>query len=198
MPDEWFITAFLSGAGQAQIIAFLLVLTFAIHIKGKPLADFNTALKEGMMWQLWFMLMSALTIANALTSEQTGVMPLISQFITPFFDGKGLFMLAALSTILAAVGTNIINNSVVSVILVPICSTISVDLGYSPAIVTTMIIFACSIGIALPTGSPAGAMAFANKKWIPGNNVLVFGMLTVALHTVLLIVLGYPFLSLLF
>ena len=138
------------------------------------------------------MVLAAFTIATALTSKDTGISPFIGQTIAPLFAGKGMFIFAAIAVILAAVGTNCLNNMIVAAILIPIATSLAANNGSNPAIIATLLVYATAVGIALPTGSPAGAMFFGNKEWIPGNNALKLGLFAILIHTVLLIVVGYP------
>ena len=71
-------------------------------------------------------------------------------------------------------------------------------MSMNPAVIATLLTYACMVGVALPTGSPVGAMLFGNKEWVPSNNALIQGVGAVALHTLLLIVVGYPLASFLY
>lgn len=184
--------------GDHVLVLLALALAGFIIYKNKPISNVQTVMQVGVAWNVFFMVMAAFTLATALTSKDTGVIPFINATISPLFVGKGEFFFVAVSLIIAAIATNVINNAVVASLIVPVCTTIAVNMSLNPAVIATLLTYACMVGVALPTGSPVGAMMFGNKEWVPGNNALIQGVGAVALHTLLLIVVGYPLASFLY
>ena len=183
---------FIKGIGDHVLTLLALALASFVIYKNKSVSNVQTMMHEGVAWNVFFMVMAAFTLATALTSKDTGVIPFINATISPLFVGKSEFFFVAISLIIAAFATNVINNAVVASLIVPVCTTIAIEMSLNPAIIATLLTYACMVGVALPTGSPVGAMMFGNKEWIPGNNALKLGVGSVVFHTLLLIIIGYP------
>ena len=192
LPKTNAITVFLNKIGQPPIIALTIAVATFITYKGEACANITKSIQAGVVWPVFFMVLAAFTIATALTSQDTGISPFISKTVAPLFAGKGLFVFSAIAVILAAVGTNCVNNMIVAAIFIPIATTLAAAANTNPAIIATLLVYATAVGIALPTGSPAGAMFFGNKAWIPGNSALKLGLFAIAIHTLMLIFVGYP------
>lgn len=192
------VRIFLKSFGDHILVALALAAATFVIYRDKPLITIQAMMEAGCAWNVFFMVMAAFTLAGAVTSKDTGVVPFINATIAPFFADKGQFFLVAISIILASVLTNIINNAVVAAIVMPVCCNIAVSLGFSPEIIAVLLVGACMVGVALPTGSPIGAMMFGNKEWIPGQNALIQGLFAVAIHDVMLILVGYPILCLIY
>lgn len=192
------VRIFIKSFGDHILVALTLAAATFVIYHDKPLAAIQSMMEAGCNWNVFFMVMAAFTLSGAVTSADTGVVPFINATIAPFFADKGEFFFVAISVILASILTNIINNAVVAAIVMPVCCNIAVSLGFQPEIVTILLVGACMVGIALPTGSPIGAMIFGNKEWLPGQNALIQGLFAVALHTFMLIVVGYPILTILY
>lgn len=192
------VRVFLKSFGDHILVAIALAISSFILYRDKPLMTIQAMGQTGVSWSVFFMVMSAFTLSSALTSQNTGVVPFINATVAPFFEGKSQFFFVAVSIILAAIATNIINNAVVAAIFMPVCCNLSVTLGYAPEIVAILLIGASMVGVALPTGSPIGAMLFGYKDWVPGQNALIQGLFAAGLHALLLIVVGYPILSILY
>jgi sodium-dependent dicarboxylate transporter 2/3/5 len=182
----------IGGLGNGPIVAIAIAVSCLLLYQGKPMVSITDSIQKGVVWPVFFMVMSAFTLATALTSKDTGITPFLNKTITPLFDGKGVLVFVILAVFIAAFATNVVNNAVVSAIMVPLASTFAMSINMNPAVVATLMVFACSIGIALPTGSPAGALFHGNKEWIPGNNALKYGIFGVVLHALLLIVVAFP------
>lgn len=192
------VRIFLKSFGDHILVALTLAVASFILYRDKPLMTIQAMGQTGVSWNVFFMVMSAFTLSSALTSQDTGVVPFINATVAPFFEGKSQFFFVAVSIILASIATNIINNAVVAAIFMPVCCNLSVTLGYAPEIVAILLVGACMVGVALPTGSPIGAMLFGYKDWVPGQNALIQGVFAVTLHALLLIIIGFPILSILY
>ena len=62
--------------------------------------------------------------------------------------------------------TNIINNVVVGMILVPIICAFSGTLGFPPEILTVAICLLMNVTFLLPSGSPIAAFLHGNTEWV--------------------------------
>ena len=117
LPKTTFLGGLLSSIGTTGIVALMVGVVIFINYQGKPFAEFREMMYKGVSWDLIFMIAAALTLAGGLTSDTTGIKPMLMQVVMPLLDGKSAFVFCAVFMIIALVLTNLINNIVVSAII---------------------------------------------------------------------------------
>jgi sodium-dependent dicarboxylate transporter 2/3/5 len=175
------LKTFLTTMGNTGLVlATLMICAFVLMKDGKSFADITALIRTGVPWPTMFLLATAMTIASAIGGE-TGIAALFKQLLGPVFIGHGIFLFYILMITITIILTNIINNVVVGLIMVPIVCTFSTDLGFSPIILTAAICLICNITFLLPSGSPIAAFLHGNSEWVTTLEVQKYSILLVVL-----------------
>lgn len=198
LPKTTFLGSLLSHIGTTGIVALMVGVVIVITYQGRPLAEFQTMMHQGVAWDLIFMIAAALTLAGGMTAEMTGIKPMLMQLVLPVLGGKSAFIFCAVFMLVALVLTNLINNIVVSAIMIPILYTFSLELDFNPIAMVAVFIYVCNMAIMLPSSSPSGAMIHGNREWISGGAAIKYAIIIMAMTAILAVVVGIPLAEALF
>lgn len=181
---ECALKTFLSTLGNTGIVVCLLTLcAVLVNKNGRSFADIPELIKTGVPWPTMILLATAMTIASAIGGE-TGIRELFQQFLSPMLAGHGTALFFVLVIVLGVILTNIINNVVVGLILVPIICTFSVTLGFPPEILTVAICLLLNVTFLLPSGSPIAAFLHGNSEWVSSLEIQKYSILYIAIFLV--------------
>lgn len=198
LPKTLFLGRLLANIGTTGIVALMVGVVILINYQGKPLAEFREMMDKGVSWDLIFMIAAALTLASGMTSDLTGIKPMLMQIVMPLLGGKSAFVFCAVFMLVAMVLTNLINNIVVSAIMIPILYTFSLELDFNPVAMVAVFIYVCNMAIMLPSSSPSGAMIHGNREWVSGGDAIKYAIMTMIMTALLAVVVGIPLSELLF
>ena len=126
------------------------------------------------------LLATAMTLAAAIGGE-TGIKEMFQQILGPILNGHGTMLFFALVIIIGTILTNIINNVVVGLILMPIICSFSITLGFPPEILTVAICLLMNVTFFLPSGSPVAAFLHGNSQWVSSIEVQKYSVLYILL-----------------
>ncbi len=183
------LKTFLTTLGNTGIVAALLMLCALVMRKdGKSFANIPELIKAGVPWPTMILLATAMTIASAIGGE-TGIKELFQQFLSPILAGHGTALFFVLVIVLGVILTNIINNVVVGLILVPIICTFSTTLGFPPEILTVAICLLLNVTFLLPSGSPIAAFLHGNAEWVSSLEIQKYSLLYIAVFLVWAVVI---------
>ena len=190
---------FLEGTlGTTACVAVVDGIAVMMLHEKKAFINFSEMVFKGVSWDIIFMLAAAFTLANAVTSEGTGVSTFIINLLTPIIGGKGTFAFIGLCLIITVVLTNLINNIVVSAIMIPVGVKVGMTFGIDPVVLTTLFICVVDLGFLLPSSSPSGAMLHGNPKWLSKRDIYLYTSSSILLMLFISMFIGYPLASLLF
>lgn len=175
------VKTFLSTLGNTGIVVVLLLVCSLIVLKNrKSFADVPTLIKAGVPWPTMILLATAMTLASAISGE-TGINQLFAQILSPILGGHGTVLFYILIIVVGVIMTNIINNVVVGMILVPIICTFSGTLGFPPEILTVAICLLMNVTFLLPSGSPIAAFLHGNTEWVSSIECQKYSVLYIIL-----------------
>lgn len=142
-----------SKVGMAPISILAVVLLFMFRV-----VDWK-ALQENVEWGIVLMYGGAIGISSILNSTGAGLW-LAQTYVLPHLHSPGgTIALLSLITILM---TEVMSNSAVVAVLVPIGLSIASSLGLNPKVVVYAVASASGLAYALPMSTPALAIAYAS------------------------------------
>lgn len=116
--------------GTGGVGMCLVAILMFLHVDGEPMVAFES-LANSILWPVIFLFGTALTICNALNGPDAGVSAFLNGMLSPLFAGMSPFAFVFVFGFICLVATNIINNVVVSAIMLtiafPLCQTLSVN-----------------------------------------------------------------------
>lgn len=86
-----------------------------------------------------------------------------------------------MSIVFGVILTNIINNVVVGLILVPIICTFSATLNFPPEVLTVAICLLMNVTFFLPSGSPIAAFLHGNSEWVTSIEIQKYSALYIVI-----------------
>lgn len=187
------LAAFLNKIGVAAIVLITICAVCFLRKKdGKPMFTFKQLADAGLLWQMVFMVATAMTIGSALVSTDTGISAVLSSAMTSLFANKSPFFFACIFSLSALILTNFINNAVVGAIMIPIMYSISGEIGINPVAMCTVICFTSNLGMFLPNACPYAALTHGNKDWISSKEVMLHSLVGILALGITTVIIGVP------
>lgn len=181
--------------GFAIIIVGVLC---GLKIDGRFVIDYQNVMSKQVQWSTVFLIASALTIGNALTSEVTGITPFLKNVLIPIFGGTSRFVFIAMILVIGLVLTNFCNSAVVGMIFLPIIFTFSNTMGIAPEPIVAIFIFLVLMALITPAASPYAALIHGNKEWFKTSDVYKYTTIVSIVMLLVIIFMGIPLSALVF
>lgn len=175
------VKTFLNTLGNTGIVvAFLMVCSLLLKKDGKSFADVAELIKAGVPWPTMILLATAMVLASAIGGE-TGIKELFQAILGPLLDGRGTVVFFMLIIVVGTILTNIINNVVVGLVLIPIVCTFSATMNFPPEILTVAICLLMNVTFFLPSGSPIAAFLHGNSQWVSSLEIQKYSALYIVI-----------------
>ncbi len=192
LPAKWAFVQWMRQFGTIGTLLIAIGAALIVRIDGKPVAVFNAAAAKGVIWNPLFMMGTALTIAGALTSAETGVTETLSAWLLPLFSGMAPFWFAAMIILLTIIFTNLLNNIVVASLFLTIVYSLKDVIGIDPYPLVIVMIYSCYPAVLLPSSNPMTAFMFGNKDKIKNTDIFRYALVSIVTGSLVLIFIGYP------
>lgn len=191
LPKGTAIHTFFNNFGIIGAMGGMSVILMVIIIKGKPIGDINEAMKN-MPWGLIFLLSAALTIAEAVTAEGTGVQEALTAVFSPMLGGKTALIFMAIIIFVGCIITNCLNNIVTMTLMIPTSMAFAATYGVSPELIVTIFAIILYQGLVLPSGSILGALLHANNNWLTAKQIYMYATYGELLLALVMSVIAIP------
>ena len=192
LPAGWAGTVWMNTFGSVGAIMVVVALGLVIRFEGKPFLDFRKAISDNVVWDVLFLFGPAMVFATTINDPTQGVRGFLAQTLGAALSGLHPIVYLVVIMTIALVLTNLINNVVVSAILVPISYTLSVSAGLDPVAVVAVFLLFIDYAILLPSASPAGAMMWSSEGWISRSEIMKFGFTSLAMLFIVSFIIGWP------
>jgi len=198
LPKTIGFVALLNKIGPFGVVMAFIVGLCLFKVDNKPIINVKDIMGRYVYWDVYFLVAMAMAISGALTAKTTGIQEFIIQALNPVLGGLSPFAFTAVILLFAILITNIANNGVMGVLLMPIIYTFSLQNGVNAIAITTATIFALHIAILTPAASPFAAMLIGNKEWVDSKDVFKYGSIIVISIFALFLLVGMPLANLIF
>lgn len=198
IPADSPIKPLVNSIGLAGIEMIILVITLLIRVDGKPFVNFIEMAKTGMQWNAFLLVVFALPLMTLITNEATGITPSLMMVLMPILGGHSPMIFVVVFTVIAAILTNVFNNMVVIMVLMPILCGYALQIGLNPAVLTTMLIVCGYLALLLPAGSPLTAIMYGHREWVNMKVACLYGGIALVVLVVLMLAIGFPIGNILF
>ena len=182
----------LNKIGLTGIVAIFDGVFIFLRYQGKPLVDYHAAFKNGIYWDVIFLLGSALVLSKGLTSEATGIQAMLKTLFNPILSGHGTLIFMLLSLAIALIATNFCNNFVVMVTLLPIMATFSDEIGGNFVVFALALQYMCATALLTPAASPMAAVMHGND-WLDKKALYRMVLQMMLVTYVVVIIIFVPF-----
>ena len=177
----------------------LLIIVLMVFIKTEegPLLNPMECTKF-VSWDMYFLIVAALFIANQLTNTETGISVWAVQTMTPLFNSLGEVGFLVALAVLTLILTNIGNNLAMGFTLLSIVSIMyNAGMTFDPMVAATLITILCLFGFMFPASSIGGAIIHASE-WTTPKMIYQYVSLSLLLGTVIVLAIVIPLGNLLF
>jgi hypothetical protein len=197
LPKNSVLGSLANTLGNTGSVALVLGLVTLLMYKGKPFVAIGDLINKGVAWGLLFMLATAFTLAGAMNSPATGVIPYFNKVFGPILGSGGEYYFIIAFLIITVIATNFINNVVVSSIMIPLSYGFCTSMGINSMAVVAVFVFVVDYAILLPSASPAGGLMHSSD-WVSKDRIYKWGLLTILLLMVMTTIIGWPLANIVF
>ncbi|MEG6522323.1 SLC13 family permease [Desulfotomaculum sp. 1211_IL3151] len=198
LPKTIGFIAIINKIGPWGVVMAFIVGLCLVKVDNKPIIDFKEIIGRYVTWDVYFLVASAMVISGALTGEGTGIKEFATHALNPLLGDRSPMIFAAILLVFSMLITNIANNGVMGVLLMPIIFTFAQQNGANAMAITTAVIFALHVAILTPAASPYAAILIGNKEWVDANDVVKYGGVIVLMSFVLFLLIGMPLANLIY
>lgn len=147
----WVILGEQFGLAQIALIAVIIAFVF-------KLTDWQEV-EEDVNWGIFLMYGGAICLGYAM--EKTGGAAWLARHSLGAFVDSPTMLIAAISFLSIAL-TELLSNSAVVALLMPVALSMGKDLGIDPRVMTMVVTIPSGLGFMFPMGTPATAIAFSS------------------------------------
>lgn len=147
----WIVLGEQFGLASIALIAVVLAFVF-------KLTDWQEV-EEDVNWGIFLMYGGAICLGYAM--EKTGGAAWLARHSLGAFVDSPMQLIAAISFLSIAL-TELLSNSAVVALLMPIALSMGKDLGVDPRVMTMVVTIPSGLGFMFPMGTPATAIAFSS------------------------------------
>ncbi|MGI6678659.1 MAG: SLC13 family permease [Dehalobacterium sp.] len=185
------IVDFLNHFGVVGVIVLVFGILSLIKIDDNHIFNFGQLASKGIPWTMMIMVMVILSIGGCLMNPATGINDYLDANLAPILTSLSPLMFIIAITLITVLLTNFLINMVIVAMLLPIIISMSETLGINPEQISYLVMVASTIAILTPAASAASTILYPNKKWIQTKEIYRYGCVTVAVVTVLAILISY-------
>ena len=118
VPKTFIVSTVLNNVGATGILLGAVGVYIMVSLKeGMPAVQLFS---KNIGWSIIFILAAALSIADAMAAESTGISAWLVELITPVVQGKSPLVLTAVMCVVGMALTNVANNIATAAMLTPI------------------------------------------------------------------------------
>lgn len=198
LPKTWGITIFLTKItmfGQAGIVA--LVYMLVKKPDGKAFFNFSRCAAKGVPWEAVWMTAFILPISNYMTAEGTGIKEMLSMMLAPATKFSPVLFIVAVM-LFAGLITNVANNVVLAVVILPVAVTFAGQMGLSSLGIACILFIVTQLAMFTPGASVPAGMAFANSEWVKAPMMMKYGAIAVIILIPMFLLIAIPYMYILF
>lgn len=198
LPETLPGAAFLKSLGADGLALCMLIILLMVRHQGQSIFDFREVVHSGMRWNVYFMVASAVYIAGALKSPDTGILPFLKTVLSPVLGGHSELVFVMILFFFAALVTCFFHNGVLANMLMPIVFAFSSTAGYNGIAIAAVLTMVINVSFLTPAASVYAPLLHTNRDWITFKDVMTYGLAFNVLAILCFIFLGLPLAKILF
>lgn len=177
------------GLPQTLFSAALVAVMAVSYLAIREIIDWEDL--KGISWGIFLIIGAGLSLGEALV--RTGVTEWFALLIAPLVTGPPLFITLLLLVTISALLTNLLNNTTIAAVFVPVLITLAADNpALDPILLVLTVTLATTFGYSLPSAS--GRMALMSATGIVSRGTMLrYGLLMTLASSLVLAVLFYLF-----
>ncbi|MFZ7101075.1 MAG: SLC13 family permease [Peptococcaceae bacterium] len=198
LPQSFWLGALLNKLGAWGIVIGFVVGLCLFKIDGKPILNFKEIVGRHVSWDVYFLVVMCMAVSGGLTADATGIKPFLVQLFQPLLGGHSVYGFSVILLITALIITNIANNAVMGVLLMPIMYGFALENGTNLPALATAMVFMLHYAIMIPGASPYAAILHGNTDWVEPKEIYKYGSVIVISMLVMFLLIGLPLANMIF
>lgn len=193
------ITQFFNAIGTMGVFMILVIFLMVVHWQGEPLLKFSDVARNSFSWDVYFLVAAALYVANAVSSDSTGIKEWLMQVLQPLLGDKPTWLFIGILLLFILITTNFANNAGMAIVLLPIIAAFAdqyPDVGLIPIYVS--IVMLAHFALLTPAASPYAGIMHGRKDLISMKDILTMGTPICIIGWLLYTFVGSPLANMLF
>lgn len=167
---------------------FALIMMLIPDSEGKPLLNFNH-MAQLIAWEPFYLTAVIMVISQYLTGADTGLGATIGMFLANFTQmSPWIFIIGVL--IFAAVITNVANNLILTIIIMPMLFQFAAMVGQDSIGLVLVLFLTTQLALATPGASPITAIAMSNTTVVRVTDMMKMAFIVIPIMLALSIVIG--------
>lgn len=176
-----------SVVGLGMIIVVVLSI-IRNRETGEAVYDIADFCRNGIKWELYFMLAATMPIANVIESDEAGLMDWFVATFMPFLSSLNPFMCLTVAIVLFMLITQLVHNFVLGVVFIPLLAPLLAELGVNPIVFGMAMSLGLSNAFITPASSGNSSLMYANHEWITSK--LAYKYMTVSFIGTAILLVG--------
>ena len=187
----------LSASTLFIVGAVLYIIGTLWVVEGRPMMNFRELIK-GVPWESWWLTAVVMCLASTLTAADTGISAFCVSLLKPLLGGLSPWAFVAVVCIAAFLMTNVCNNIVVTICMMPILMSMAPVIGFNFEASVILVILCAHFALLTPAASGPAGLMFANKEWVALKDVYTRGLVLLLSCLVFTLTVGYLWANVIF
>ena len=198
LPKDLPILKYLTSANLYLPILIILIIGTILHFDGKPLMNVSDLLKRGFIVDTWCLTCFVMLLTAWLTNAGTGITAFCVSILQPILGGMPVYAMVCVVMVFAFLVTNVANNIVVTLCIIPIMFALSKNLGFAMEPVALVVMMASHLALLTPAASGPEAVMFGNEEWISKGDIYKFVPILLIAMLIVDLTFGYFWANIIF
>jgi len=167
------------GFGIIGATIIVLVAGYVITVDGERLFPNMAELcKEGMMWDVWIMIVATMPLSAAMKSADTGIITTVVGAATSLIGDMHWILFTIVCAIVLGLITQVTHNIVIALVVFPPFLQICMNMGGNPILWWFVNFWAIMAAYTTPAASGYAAVLHGNSEWLSPKQAYGFGFST--------------------
>ena len=188
---------FLKTLGLVGISIIVLLIMNTITFDGEPMINLTRVFVKHTQWPLLLLLAVTFPLADALKSQEAGIMVTVSQTLIPIVSDMGVVPFMICSVILLGIATQFTHNIVLGAMFIPFLCPLCEQLGGNMVTLWFMIYLTLNAAYVTPAASMQSAMVHGNEL-MDKKYAYLNGIIYLTINILVLSIVGIPLGNILF
>lgn len=194
LPKDWpIISQLYTLSTTGAVVLVLIVIAFFRNSEtGGAQYNLDALFQKSSQWSLLIMCAMVFPLINMLESDQAGVVTSLVNLILPVIENLGITTCIIVTALLLGCLTQFFHNLMLGLIFIPIGSTLMIQLGGSPVVMTLAISVALMSSLLTPAASTQSALMFGQVENTHKPHLYQFAFCAVAIGLICMALVMVP------
>ena len=191
LPKTWAITSTISSLGLIGVTAIALMLLALTKDENG-----NTLLKladchQSIPWDIVWLICATMPIANAMESQESGLMATIVTTFSPIFSSMSPTVFMIMVMVILGTLTQFTHNLVLGALFIPFLTKLCMEMNGNYYTMFMMLMFILNCAYVTPAASMQSALIHGHES-VGRKSAYTWGITTLILSWIILTVVGIP------